>query len=139
MTATTRDIVLGDRTFAVPVLSIRHNRIIYPLCRDLSESEGDDTFFARLIAKTGTPDAVRDDEWPKLEKIAFHAACAADKDMTQDAFDDMPITPPQLIDAFFVIRIQTGAWRSPEEIAADPASADKAAAGDAPQGEDLAA
>lgn len=106
---TTRDIVLGETTFAVPVLPIRHNRIVYPLCRDLS-ADGDDSFFARLVMKNGTPDAVRDDEWPKLIDIAFHAANAADKNLTREVFDEMPITPPQLVDALFVVRVQTGAW-----------------------------
>jgi hypothetical protein len=30
-----RDIVLGDRTFSVPPLPIRINRVVYPICRKL--------------------------------------------------------------------------------------------------------
>lgn len=115
MTSKTRDIVLGDRTFPVPVLPLRANRIVYPLCRDLSANpEDDDSFFGRLMALGGTPDAVRDDEWPKLEDIAFHAAAAAAPELTRETFDDMPIRPSQLIDAFFIVRIQTGGWIAPE-------------------------
>lgn len=122
----TRDIVLGDRTFAVPVLPLRHNRVIYPLCRDLSaDPEDKESFFARLSDRKGTPDAVRDDEWDKLIEIAFNGACAADSTLTRADFDNLPITPPQLLDAFFPIRFQTGAWRAPEEIEAAPDAAEK--------------
>jgi hypothetical protein len=110
-----RPITLGDRTFMVPVLPLRHNRVIYPLCRDLSVNNGEgdtESFMARLVAANGTPDAVRDDEWPKLEKIAMQAAMAADPTFTQDDFDNLPVTMPQLIDAFFIVRMQTGAWVS---------------------------
>lgn len=124
-----RDIVLGDRTFAVPVLPLRHNRIIYPLCRDLSVIHGEDdteSFMGRLVSANGTPDAVRDDEWPKLEKIALQAAMAADPAFTQEDFDNLPVTMPQLIDAFFVVRMQTGAWVS--RLPGGEASAEEAPA-----------
>lgn len=110
----TRDIVLGDRTFAVPVLPHRYNRVIYPLCRDLSgDPEDEDTFVDRIIKAGGAPGTVRDEEWDKLSEIAFHAACAADKDLTREAFDNLPIKPQDLIDAFFAIRYQTGVWIAP--------------------------
>lgn len=117
----TRDIVLGDRTFAVPALPLRHNRVIYPLCRDLSViKEGDgETFIARLVKAGGTPDAVRDDEWPKLEKIALHGAMAAEKTFTPAEFDDLAVTMPQLIDAFFIVRMQTGVWVQSAALAGD--------------------
>lgn len=131
----TRDIVLADRTFAVPLLPLRYNRVIYPLCRDLSEIEGEDTFFARLESKGGTPDAVRDNEWEKLTEIAFHAACAADKDMARDDFENMAITPPQLIDAFFIVRLQTGGWIAGNEAPPPPPDDDAHEAGDTQTGE----
>jgi len=122
MTETSRNIVLADRTFSVPLLPLRHNRVVYPLCRDLSAAEGDDSFFARLAQFQGTPDAVRDEEWDKLITIAFLAASAADKAMTREVFDEMAITPPQLVDAFFNIRIQTGAWVAPDAVPAAEAT-----------------
>jgi hypothetical protein len=116
---TSRDIVLGDRTFAVPVLPHRYNRVIYPLCRDLSgETEDEDTFVDRLIRGGGSPGIVRDEEWDKLAEIAFQAACAADKALTREAFDDLTIKPQDLIDAFFAIRYQTGVWIAPDAGAA---------------------
>lgn len=110
---TNRDIVLADRTFSVPPLPLRHNRVIYPLCRDLSLVKGEDdteSFIGRLMAAGGKPEAVRDDEWPMLEKIALHSAMAADVSFDEATFDALPITMMQLIDAFFVARQQTGVW-----------------------------
>jgi hypothetical protein len=107
----TRDIVLGGKTFAVPVLPLRHNRVIYPLCRDLSaDPDNAESFIGRLAASGGSPDKVADDELDKLIQIAFHAAQAADKELSGAAFDELPITPPELLNAFFLIRLQTGAW-----------------------------
>lgn len=122
----TRDLVLADRTFAVPPLPLRHNRVVYPLCRDLSMTQGEDdteSFIGRLVAAGGKPEAVRDDEWPKLEKIALHAAMAADPAFDAATFDAMPITMMQLIDAFFVARQQTGVWL-PVSAPADVGRAD---------------
>lgn len=117
----TRDIVLGDRTFAVPLLPHRYNRVIYPLCRDLSgDPDDDDTFVDRIIKGGGAPGIVRDEEWDKLSEIAFHAACAADKDLTREAFDTLPITPQDLIDAFFAVRYQTGVWIAPDAAGTAP-------------------
>lgn len=117
----TRNIVLGDRTFAVPLLPHRYNRVIYPLCRDLSgDPDDDDTFVDRIIRGGGTPGIVRDEEWDKLSEIAFQAACAADKDLTREAFDNLPIKPQDLIDAFFAVRYQTGVWIAPDKAGTAP-------------------
>ena len=120
----TRDIVLGDRTFAVPVLPHRYNRVVYPLCRDLSGNpEDDDTFVDRLIKGEGAPGIVRDEEWDKLAEIAFQAACAADKTLTREDFDNLTIKPQDLIDAFFAIRYQTGVWIAPDDAGFAPGEA----------------
>ena len=133
-----RDIVLGDRTFAVPVLPHRYNRVIYPLCRDLSGNPDDnDTFVDRLIKAGGAPGTVRDEEWEKLGEIAFQAACSADKAMTREVFDDLPIKPQDLIDAFFAVRYQTGVWLAPDAASQDAGAAPggDSAAGEAPKAE----
>lgn len=120
----TRDIVLGDRTFAVPVLPHRYNRVVYPLCRDLSGNpEDDDTFVDRLIKGEGAPGIVRDEEWDKLAEIAFQAACAADKTLTREDFDNLTIKPQDLIDAFFAIRYQTGVWIASDDAGFAPGEA----------------
>lgn len=134
----THDMVLAGRTFAVPPLPLRYNRVVYPLCRDLSLTDGEDDtecFLARLLAANGTPEAVRDDEWPKLEKIALHCAMAADKAFTAEAFDDLAIAPQQLIDAFFVARTATGVWIPPKLIGEDQTLDEGSAMNDAEPGE----
>lgn len=133
----TRDLVLADRTFAVPPLPLRHNRVVYPLCRDLSVGSGEDdteSFIGRLVLAGGRPEAVRDDEWPKLEKIALHAAMAADTSFDAATFDALPITMMQLIDAFFVARQQTGVWVAVAPAGDDAESAPVPEAGNAEAG-----
>lgn len=113
----TRPVFLGGRTFDVPVLPLRVNRVVYPLCRALTI--GEDSFFSRVIAADGSVLAVTDEELETLATIAFGAAQAADKELTQEAFEDLPITPVQLLDAFFAIRIQTGVWTAAKQTAGD--------------------
>lgn len=130
MTDTPRNIILGSRTFAVPVLPHRYNRVVYPLCRDLSGNSADaDTFVDRIIQGRGSVDIVRDEEWDKLAEIAFQAASAADKELTREAFDELPIKPQDLIDAFFAIRYQTGVWLAPDNAGAAAGEAPKMEAG----------
>lgn len=140
MTEETRPVLLGGRTFDVPLLPLRYNRVIYPLCRDLSiVPEGSDpmeSFEARVLKSRGSLNLVRDDEWPKLEQIAFNGALAADKTLTREQFDDLPILPTELINAFFAIRLRTGAWIKGEnnDVAQDGDAAPGEATGaDSPQ------
>jgi hypothetical protein len=100
-----RDIVLGDRTFSVPPLPIRINRVVYPICRKLVM----DDLLKRCIDAGGELVATSE-ELDQLIQIAFLAASAADSTVTQEQFDQLAITPPQLLDAFFLLRYQTGAW-----------------------------
>ncbi len=127
-----RQVDLGGRSFAVPALPLRANRVIYPLCRDLSANAADaDSFIGRLAASNGAPDAVTDAELDKLIKIAYEAACAADPFMTLDQFEELPITPPELLNAFFAIRLQTGGWLLPESNSAGAAAEGEVAPGEA--------
>jgi hypothetical protein len=91
-----RDIVLGDRTFSVPPLPIRINRVVYPICRKLVM----DDLLKRCIDAGGELVATGE-ELDQLIQIAFLAASAADSTVTQEQFDQLAITPPQLLDAFF--------------------------------------
>lgn len=114
----TRDIKLGGRIFAVPPLPLRINRTVYPLCRALSTGPDgagmEASFIGRVLAANGSIFAATDDELDKLADIAFGAANAADKSLTREEFDDLPITPVELLDAFFAIRPQTGVWIAPK-------------------------
>lgn len=112
-----RDIVLGDRTFSVPPLPIRINRVVYPICRQLVM----DDLLKRCIDANGGLVATSE-ELDQLIQIAFLAASAADSTVTQEQFDQLAITPPQLLDAFFILRYQTGAWVEAQITGALPAS-----------------
>ena len=102
---TTRSITLAGVSYAVPELPLGINMQIYPLCARLTAAG----LIDRCIAGGGnlicTPEEMAD-----LAEIAFHGARAADATFSREEFDALPITPPELLSAFFEIRIQTGAW-----------------------------
>ena len=129
----TRDITLGGRVFAVPPLPLRINKAAYPLCRKLTD--------AGLIDRAITAGGVlvcSTDEMAELAEIAFLAAIAAEGVLARDgrmqaaniitraAFDDLPVLPQELLDAFFIARYQTGAW-----VPIDPAGPKDEARGEA--------
>ena len=125
----TRDITLGGQVYAVPHLPIRINKLAYPICRKLSRSvpATNDapavlSLIERFIAANGTLDCT-DEEMEHLAELAFLAASAADRTLKREVFDELPITPSQLLDAFFITRYQTGAWLAPEEAQAEPGEA----------------
>ena len=100
-------ITLADRAFSVPPLSIRYNREVYPLCVALTN--------AGLLDRLSDQGVVNltAGEIDQLAEIALQGALAADQMMTREAFDQMPVTPAELIDAFIIMRIQTGGWVMP--------------------------
>lgn len=100
-----RDIVLGDRTFSVPPLPIKYNRVVYPICRDLVIDD-----LLERCKEAGNQIAATEAEFDQMIELAFHAAQAADPTITRDDFDNLPITPIQLLNAFFQVRYQTGGW-----------------------------
>lgn len=125
----TRPITLGGRTFDVPSLPLRINRVVYPLIRALSMPDDNpegSSFVARVLAANGSIFAVSDAEMDILIEIAWGGASAAEKTLSRGEFDDLPISPVELLDAFFIVRGQTGVWVKP------PA---REAAGDEPEGE----
>ena len=105
----TRTITLGGMAFTVPALPFRINRRAYPLCRKLTAAG----LIERALAASGSLDCTAE-EMDDLGELAFLAASAADKTLTRDAFDDLPVAPPELLDAFIAIRYQTGAWVAQE-------------------------
>lgn len=135
MTETTRSpapgsraLALGDRIFHVPLLPLRQNRIVYPIVRALAAAPNEpESFIGRLVAAEGSPEHVTTDELDQLAEAVFHAATAADRTLTRDEFEDLPITPAQLIDGFFVVRLQTGAWKAPEDDSSSTAAEGEAA------------
>ena len=107
-----RDIVLGGTVFSVPRLPLRVTREVYPICRKLAVGG----LVERAIEGRGVLDATRD-EMDDLIEIAFLSAKAADPTLTREAFEAMPVSPPELLDAYFQIRYQTGGWVPPELVA----------------------
>ena len=101
----TKTITLAGKAYAVPPLPLRANRVVYPLCRKLVQAQ----LIERCIAAGGTLDC-DDDEFEALLTLVHRAAQAADPALSRDAFDELAVTPPELLDAFFSIRYQTGAW-----------------------------
>jgi len=112
------NIQLGDRTFAVPRLPFKYGREIYPICQKLSNDGFPERIMGKFEGDTFVPPPplqVTDEEMMQLGRIAFMACQAADPELNSSAFEEMPITPPQLFDAFFAIRKACGGWRSRAE------------------------
>lgn len=101
------DIELGDNTYAVPRLPFKYSMRVYPICQRLSNAD-----LAERILVQSEPLQLIDSEIDDLGVVAFLLCCAANSEMTQAAFDNMPITPPQLFDAFFAARKACGGWRT---------------------------
>ncbi|MDE1914744.1 MAG: hypothetical protein KGJ57_17405 [Sphingomonadales bacterium] len=114
-----RDIVLGGKTFSVPPLPLRISKVASPLLRRLSRptdpGKPESSFAARVLAANGSVLAVEDAENADLIEIAWLAASAADRTLTRDQFEDLPITGMDLINAFFAMRWQSGEWIAPED------------------------
>lgn len=100
-----RTIVLAGGSLDVPMLPIRLNKIAYPICQRLHAAQ----VIERAIKGEGKCD-ISAEEMDDLTELAFVAAQAANPRTTREEFDNWPISPPELIDAFFLVRYQTGAW-----------------------------
>jgi len=111
---TVRTITLAGVAYAVPELPLGINMQVYPICARLTTGG----LIDRCIEGGGnlvcTPEEMAD-----LAEIAFQAARAAGAQETREEFDRLPITPPELLNAFFEIRIQTGAWTVAEPAGGD--------------------
>lgn len=105
----TRDMILAGRTYVVPRLSLKATMKVYPLCRKLTVNGLVD----RCAAAGGVLDC-SEEEMAEVAEIAFLCASAAEEGLTQEMFEALAISPPELLDAFFTARYQTGAWVAPE-------------------------
>jgi len=106
------DIILAGHTFTVPPLIIRWNRNAYPICAQLIAAG----LFDRMSEK-GTLSLTGAD-LDQLAELAFVGVQASGSSLSRENFDDLPISPGELFDAFLVIATQTGAWRFAEAKAA---------------------
>lgn len=108
-----KTIILAGEPRSVPALPLRLTVKAYPLCKKLANNGYAERYVDAV--KSGGTIEVSDEELADLAEIAFYGASAADPSLTREAFDDLPVTPPELIDCYFPIRLQTGGW-----IASDP-------------------
>lgn len=111
MSEETWTISLGARTFAVPPLPFRVSMVVYPLCQKLTNAG----LAERLLKAAVEPWGVSMEEMTDLGDIAFLSCRTADPELTREAFDELPITPAQLFDAFFALRVACGGWGRPAE------------------------
>ena len=105
--ADTKTMSLGDRTFEIPALPLGVCRVVYPVCRKLSLKGA----LVDRVVSVGLLEAMTDGDMDDLANIDFACAQLADPTFTREEFDQLPVTPIQLFDAFYyVIRYQTGMW-----------------------------
>lgn len=117
-------IILAGVAYDVPPLPLRHNRVVYPLCRKLVMAD----LLQRCIDANGALMA-GDEELEDLITIAMHIRQVCDPSVTREDVEASAITPPELLTMFFRVRYLTGAWLPlPDAAIANPA-------GDETQGE----
>lgn len=100
-----KTITLAGSPFEVPMLPIRLNKTAYPICRKLHNGG----LLDRIVEGKGQVDCSAE-EMDDLIELAFVGVLSSNPRITREEFDNWPITPPELVDAFFLIRYQTGAW-----------------------------
>jgi hypothetical protein len=103
-----KTVILAGKELAVPALPIRLNMKAYFICKDLTAAEYPERYVEAL--KSNKMVEVSEEEFASLTELAFLGACAADPALDRATFDTWTITPPELVDAFFPIRYQTGGW-----------------------------
>lgn len=112
----TRTMTLAGTAYSVPPLPIRHNRVIFPICRKLTQ----DGLIDRCIAANGSLECTGE-EFDQMIEIAFLCIVAGGATLSRDEFEQLPITPGELLDAFFIARYQTGAWVALPDPEQEPA------------------
>jgi len=123
-----RTITLAGRTFDVPPLPLRVNMAAYPICQRLSNGSLIQKFTEAVVSDAAFSSvAISAEEMEDLATLAFLGASTADRDLTRDAFDDLPINPGELIEAFYSMRYQTGVWKAvPVNGTTEPGEAKRA-------------
>lgn len=115
MSEETWDIELGERSFKVGRLPFKISRVVYPICQKLTNDGFAERIYGKFEGGAFTPPPplqVTDEEMDQLAKVALLTCQTADPNLTEEAFNDMPIAPFQLYDAFFTVRKACGGWRS---------------------------
>lgn len=101
----TMAVTLAGRTFEVPHLPLGVTILVYPICQRLTAGRLVERLFSKDEPLQLTPEEIGD-----LTELAFQAAHAAAPEVDVKAFLALPVTPAELFQAFFAMRIQCGGW-----------------------------
>jgi hypothetical protein len=122
-------LVLADRTFELRRFTLRENARAYPLACQLVAGGVIDRWLEAMeralaaVASAGRGEPastassawmVSEEEMGQMADLVFMACRAADAELTREAFDELAISPRELIGAFFEARYCTGVWIRPE-------------------------
>lgn len=101
---------LAGKAWRIPMLAARQNRIIDPLILGLLP-----VFAQWQDDKSGALAKLGNQQYEALLEIAYVALTRAAPELTREQFMDMPVTLPELIEAFSVIAQQTGVFQKTGE------------------------
>lgn len=98
--ATKRPITLAGRTFDIPCLPFKKNRIVVPAC----------SFALKAINRSQAPELepINVTAIDNIYLAVFEAVSCADPDVTREVFDSWGCYLPDLIAAVMIIALQTG-------------------------------
>lgn len=99
-------VMLAGKTWRIPMLAARQNRIIDPLILGLLP-----VFAQWQDDKSGALAKLGHQQYEALLEIAYVALTRDTPELTREQFMDMPVTLPELIEAFSVIAQQTGVFQ----------------------------
>lgn len=101
---------LAGKAWRIPMLAARQNRIIDPLILGLLP-----VFAQWQDDKSGALAKLGNQQYEALLEIAYVALTRDTPELTREQFMDMPVTLPELIEAFSVIAQQTGVFQKTGE------------------------
>jgi hypothetical protein len=104
----TKTIVLAGNEIEVPRFTLGLNLEAYPLCRKLTNAGYPERYITAAAANAAVE--VSNEEFADLAQLAFLGAKAVDPTLVRADFDGWTVAPPELLDAFFPLRLQTGGW-----------------------------
>lgn len=103
---------LGGKDFAIPVMTIRQNRVVDPLILSLLP-----VFAVWQTDKAAALTSLGSREYDALIEIAYQGVRSGQPEFDREKFLDLPVTLPELIAAFPVIAQQTGVFERGEAVA----------------------
>ena len=98
------NITLGGRSFEIPPLAVKQNRIIDPLIISLLP------VFSNWSTDKASISKIEQKQYDDLLTIAYTAITRALPSFKKEEFEELPVTLPELIFAFTTIAQQTGVF-----------------------------